>query len=223
MWLSIVLSLLLKGRLSTDTSPQNFWTTFLDNDLTEKFKKSAVANAIAIPLPLCFSYFVPLRRFRENLIKPFYLYLSRICDSPDVTPSVISLRLVSHNRDISTCILVIISGLLRRVCITEHISGVEIFWIIRMARRLKRSYCLTDLHQCGSVCFDASSTKNRILMYKAFIFSFSNVRIISSWKIPAKIRYTSSDLWYQWQRWLALVGPAQGQHVDWTRVRSISC
>ena len=83
----------IKGRLNTDTSPQNFWTTFLDNDLTEKFTKSAVANAIAIPLPLCFSCFVPLRRFRENLIKPFYLYLSRTCDSPGVTPSVISLAL----------------------------------------------------------------------------------------------------------------------------------
>ena len=61
--------------------------------MTEKFKKSAVANAIAIPLPLCFSSFVPLRRFRENLIKPFYLYLSRTCDSPGVTPSVINLAL----------------------------------------------------------------------------------------------------------------------------------
>ena len=54
-----------KGTLNTDTSPQNFWTTFLDNDSTEKFKKSAVANAIAIPLPLCFSCFVPSRRFRN--------------------------------------------------------------------------------------------------------------------------------------------------------------
>ena len=83
-----------KGRLNIDTSPQNFWTTFLDNDFTEKFKKSAVANTIAIPLPLCFSCFVPLRRFRENLIKPFYLYLSRTCDFPGVTPSVISLALI---------------------------------------------------------------------------------------------------------------------------------
>ena len=83
----------IKGRLNTDTPPQNFWTTFLDNDLTEKFKKSAVANAIAIPLPLCFSCFVPLRRFRENLTKPFYFYLSRTCDSPGGTPSVISLAL----------------------------------------------------------------------------------------------------------------------------------
>ena len=83
-----------KGRLNTDTPPQNFWTTFLDNDLTEKFKKSAVANAIAIPLPLCFSFFVPLRRFLENLTKPFYFYLSRTCDSPGGTPSVISLALI---------------------------------------------------------------------------------------------------------------------------------
>ena len=83
----------LKGRLNTDNSPQNFWTTFLENDLTEKFKKSTVANAIAIPLPLCFSCFVPLRRFRENLTKPFYIYLSRTCDSPGDMPSVISLAL----------------------------------------------------------------------------------------------------------------------------------
>ena len=81
------------GKLNTDTLPQNFWTTFLDNDLTEKFKKSAVANTIAIPLPLCFLCFVPLRRFRENLTKPFYFYLSRTCDSPGGTPSVISLAL----------------------------------------------------------------------------------------------------------------------------------
>ena len=39
---------IIKGKLNTDTSPENFWTTFLDNDLTEKFKKIAVANAIAI-------------------------------------------------------------------------------------------------------------------------------------------------------------------------------
>ena len=83
----------IKGRLNADTSPQNFWTTFLANDLTEKFKKSAVANAIAIPLPLCFSCFVLLRRFRENLTKPFYLYLSRTCGSPGGTPSVISIAL----------------------------------------------------------------------------------------------------------------------------------
>ena len=83
----------LKGRLNTDTSPQKFWTTFLANDLTENFKKSAVASTIAIPLPLCFSCFVLLRRFRENLTKPFYFYLSRTCDSPGGTPSVISLVL----------------------------------------------------------------------------------------------------------------------------------
>ena len=29
----------LKGRLNTDTSPQNFWTTFLDNDLTAKIQE----------------------------------------------------------------------------------------------------------------------------------------------------------------------------------------
>ena len=61
--------------------------------MTEKFKKSAVASGIAIPLPLCFFCFVPLRRFRENLTKPFYFYLSRTCDSPGGTPSVISLAL----------------------------------------------------------------------------------------------------------------------------------
>ena len=47
--------------VNTDTySPQNF-STFLENDLTEKFKKSAVASAIAIHLfaTLCFSCFVP--------------------------------------------------------------------------------------------------------------------------------------------------------------------
>ena len=80
-------------RLNTDTSPQNFWTTFLENDLTEQFKKSAVANAIAIPLPLCFSCFVLSRQFRENLTKPFSFYLSRTCGSPGGTPSVISLAL----------------------------------------------------------------------------------------------------------------------------------
>ena len=83
-----------KGRLRTDTSPQNFRTTFLENDLTEKLKKSAVANAIAIPLPLCFSYFVPIRRFRQNLTKPFYFYLTRTRDSPGGTPSVMSLALI---------------------------------------------------------------------------------------------------------------------------------
>ena len=83
----------LKGKLNTDTSPQNFWTTFLENDLTEKLKNSAVANAIAIPLPLCFSCFILLRRFRENLMKPFYFYLSRTCGSPGGTLSVISLAL----------------------------------------------------------------------------------------------------------------------------------
>ena len=67
----------IKGRLNTDTSPQNFWTTFLANNLMENFNKSAVASAIAIPLPLCFSCFVPLRRSRENLTIPFYLYPSR--------------------------------------------------------------------------------------------------------------------------------------------------
>ena len=44
-------------------------------------------------LPVCCSCFVPLRRFRENLTKPFYFYLSRTCDSPGSTPSVISLAL----------------------------------------------------------------------------------------------------------------------------------
>ena len=83
----------VKGRLNTDTSPQNFWTTFLENDLTEQLKKSAVANAIAIPFLLCFSCFVLLRRFREELTKPFCFYLSRTCGSPGGTPSVINLAL----------------------------------------------------------------------------------------------------------------------------------
>ena len=85
----------LKGRLNTDNSPQNFWTTFLANDLTEQLKKSAVANAIAMPLPLCFSYFVMLRRFQEILTKPFYFYVSRTCSSSRGTPSVVSLALRS--------------------------------------------------------------------------------------------------------------------------------
>ena len=52
-----------------------------------------MVSAIAIPLPLCFSCFVPLRRSRENLTKPIYLYLSRTCDSLAGTPSVINLAL----------------------------------------------------------------------------------------------------------------------------------
>ena len=82
-----------KGRLNTDTSPQNFLTTFLDNDWTENVRKSAVSSAIAIPLPLCFSCFVPLRWLLGNLTKLFYFYLSRTCDSPGGTPSVISFAL----------------------------------------------------------------------------------------------------------------------------------
>ena len=86
----------VKGRLNTGTSPQNFWKTFLRNVLTEKLKKSAVANAIAIPLPLCFSSFVLLRRFRENLTKPFYFYLSRTCGSSGGTPSVPRLKYICY-------------------------------------------------------------------------------------------------------------------------------
>ena len=52
-----------------------------------------MASAIAIPLPLFFPCFVLLRRFRENLTKPFYFYLSRTDDSPGGTPLVISLAL----------------------------------------------------------------------------------------------------------------------------------
>ena len=37
-----------------------------------------------------FSRFMLLRRFRENLTKPFYFYLSCTCGSPGGTPSVIS-------------------------------------------------------------------------------------------------------------------------------------
>ena len=90
-----ILKFKLKGMLNTDTSPRNFWTTFLENKLTEKLKKSAVANAIAISFALCFSCFVLLSRFRENLTKPFYFYLSHTCGSPNGTPSVISLALSS--------------------------------------------------------------------------------------------------------------------------------
>ena len=46
-----------------------------------------------IPFPLCFTCFVLFRRFRENLTKPFYFYLSRTYGSPGGTPSVISLAL----------------------------------------------------------------------------------------------------------------------------------
>ena len=107
-----------KGRLNTDTSSQNFLTTFLANDLTEKFRKSAVASAIAIPLPLCFSCFVPLRRFRENLTKPFYFYPSCTCDSPGGTPSVISLALTrSTNHEPETfCLRLDLSTALTRAC-----------------------------------------------------------------------------------------------------------
>ena len=80
-----------EGRLNTDTSPQNFETTFLENDLTEQMKKSTVTQAIAIPLPLSFSCLVLLRLFQENLTKPFYFHLSRTCDFPGGTPSVIIL------------------------------------------------------------------------------------------------------------------------------------
>ena len=59
------------GRLNTDTSPQNFRTTFLDNDLTEKFKKSAVANAIAIPLPLC-AFLVSFRYAGSEKTWPYH-------------------------------------------------------------------------------------------------------------------------------------------------------
>ena len=117
----------IKRRLNTDTSPQNFWTTFLDNDLTEKFKKNAVANAIAIPLPLCFSCFVPLRRFRENLIKPFYLYLSRTWDSPGVTPSVISLALRLNWTEIFFLFVVSLSPILYVIFwISYQLHAIEI-------------------------------------------------------------------------------------------------
>ena len=43
----------------------------MENDLTEQLKKSAVASAIAIPFALCFSCFILLRRFQDNLTKPF--------------------------------------------------------------------------------------------------------------------------------------------------------
>ena len=68
----------------------NFAGERLDETIEEK---RGGKNAIAIPLLLCFSSFVPLRRFRESLTKPFYFYLSRTCDSPGGTPSVISIAL----------------------------------------------------------------------------------------------------------------------------------
>ena len=80
---------------STNDASSRLRSPLSTNDLTTKFKKSTVANAIAIPLPLCFSCFVPLRRFRENFIKPFNLYLSRTCDSPGVTSSVIVMKIVT--------------------------------------------------------------------------------------------------------------------------------
>ena len=66
--------------------------------MTKQLKKSAVTNAIALPLPLCFFCFVLLRRFRENLTNPFYFYLSPTCGSPGSTPSVISLALTSEGQ-----------------------------------------------------------------------------------------------------------------------------
>ena len=60
----------------------------------EQRMKKLVAHAIAIPLPLCFFSFVLLRRFRENLTKPFYLYLSCTFSSLGGTPSVIGLALI---------------------------------------------------------------------------------------------------------------------------------
>ena len=45
------LQISFKGRLNTDTSPQNFRAIFLKNDLEQK-KKSTLTDAIAIPLPL---------------------------------------------------------------------------------------------------------------------------------------------------------------------------
>ena len=61
----------------------------------EKLKKSAVATGKRNrdTFATVLSCFVLLRRFRENLTKPFYFYLSRTFGSPGGTPSVISLAL----------------------------------------------------------------------------------------------------------------------------------
>ena len=72
--------------------PTLYLKTF--EQLPEKFKKSSVSNTIVIPLPLCFSCFVALCRFQENLTKPFYFYRSRTCDSPGDNSSVIRLALI---------------------------------------------------------------------------------------------------------------------------------
>ena len=58
-------------------------------------KKNTVAHAIAMPLPLCFSFFVLLRYFLKYLIKPFYFYLSRTYASVSGTPPVINVILIN--------------------------------------------------------------------------------------------------------------------------------
>ena len=82
-----------------DTSPHNFWTTFLENDLTEKLKKSVVANAIEntfASVLYLFRSVTPVSR--KLLIKPFYFYLSHTCGSLDGTPLVISVTVLFHRR-----------------------------------------------------------------------------------------------------------------------------
>ena len=63
-------------RLKTGlTSSQNFWPTSLENDLAKQ--KKSKAHAIAIPLLLYFSFFVPSFRLLKNWVEPFRLCLSR--------------------------------------------------------------------------------------------------------------------------------------------------
>ena len=69
----------------------NFFVKSFSRKVVQKFWSEVSAIAIAIR-------FVLLRRFQENLTKPFYFYLSRTCGSPGDTPSVISLGLILFNK-----------------------------------------------------------------------------------------------------------------------------
>ena len=118
-----------------------------------------MANTIAIPSPLCFSCFAPLRRFWENLTKPFYFYLSRTCDSRGGTPSEISLALMVW------------------ICLRKISSGIVIsFWtsnLVTWGRGLdssiwifgcKSQRSLTSLRSCVNIyqrSVDGSRSWNR--------------------------------------------------------------
>ena len=158
----------LKGRLNTDTSPQNFWTTFLANDLTEKFKKSAAASAIAILLPLCFSCFVPLRRFRENLTKPFYFYLSRTCDSPGGTPPVISLALNIADSEKNIIVYYALRGrnwTLRVECDVSSMNRRRIPYHTRLKsnfnRLLQIIFFITQIHRLRFVSVNGEASREK--------------------------------------------------------------